>query len=315
MNKTKKIVCVIMIVVIFAEIVAEGIAVFIVTIPGIKIASCFRSTKNGFDTINQIGYYALQNNSRPDAMALNFDEKAVNEYCHTFIDNFDPYIMFSYIPKSIDGLQVQCRVANENFFNLYHFSTYDGHLLENKDFVGGENNIVPIIVGYNLKEVYCLGEKYTFNHGDDGKSFEGEVVGILQKGTEYSSLQELRESLDNSYIIPLSNYFIDNYFGLSDYDLSVSSAIINTSNTEFNNIIQKYNEIGFWQLSAIPVTTALNDFETTYLTPLTQKIYMSVVVEFFIVALIVAEVIVLRKLNKNSYLKNIGDLNYNKPVQ
>lgn len=299
-NKKILVIKLVIIMLMIIEFIVVCVGVFFFTVPSAKIIRGFRSTKNGFDTIDHTGYYAIQNASNHNDMALNYDKTIVNRFCHTFVNNLEPFIMFGYMPREIDGTRIQCRIANENFFNLYSFSNYDGRLFETDDFVGSNGDAVPIIVGYNLKDVYSLGEQYTFYHGDDGKSFEGRVIGILQKNADYSSLQEIRETLDNSYIIPLSDYFIDNFFGLSDYDLIVSSAIVNTGVEKLDSIIQKCNEIRFWSMSAVPIITALDDYEKDYLTPLLQKNFLSIVVEFFIVALIIAEIVVLHKLRKNN---------------
>lgn len=259
------------------------------TIPYSKNIVELYSIKEGIEQIDKKDYFALKNELLPNEMALNFHEKEVNKFTHTFIDTLNPCIMFSYLPYSIDDTEVQCRVANERFFRLYSPTIHEGRSFKSNDFF--YKDTIPIVIGYNLQHRYKLGECYTFYHGDHGKSFQGEIIGILSKDSVYASLGEIKESLDDSYIIPLSDYFIDCFFGLSDYDLVISSAIVKSENEKMENFVKKANEIKFWELTPVPVSEIIIEYKHLFIAPFIQKYIIIVTVNLLLMGLILAETI------------------------
>ena len=294
-NKIIKSIIIILIVVELLVLLGIGLAI---TIPSANRIKDYQEAEKGFAIIDQDNFFALQNNYLPDKMAENFDIPKVNEACHKMINDLNPYIMYSYLPDIIDDIQVQCRVANEHFFDLYNMSLYDGRMFDTTDFTAYKDAIIPVVVGYNLKDIYQLGKKYSFHHGDEDKYFQGEIVGILQKNSNYSSLQDINVLLDNSYIIPLSDCFIDEFFGMSDYDLSVSSMIIEDNGSELQDIIDNINSINFWKLDIVSIRDALNDYRINEIDRINNYFTFSIIAEVIIIAMLAFEIILFIKFRK-----------------
>ena len=268
-NNRKAVVSILIVLLILVESFFATILLLYITIPSGKVIINYYSMEEHFAEINQEGYFAFINNLLPNEMALNYDKPQVNSHMHTYLEKLDPYIMYSYLPNVTEGVEEQCRIVNSKFFALSNSVPYVGRLFEMSDFL--QKDIIPIVVGYNLKNKYELGKTYTFYHGDDGKTFRGEIIGILHPNTSYPSLGELMESIDNSYIIPLSDYFIDEYFGLSDYDLAVSSAITKSGEIKVTEIVTQVNETKFWELTSVPVTDVIKEYVLIDLTQHTTR--------------------------------------------
>lgn len=266
----------------------------------------YSSIKSEFEKVRQPNFFAVVNENNPYEMSKGYDKEKLIDFYNYFIEtDIQKYTMYSYLPNvNEEGIEIQKRFANMNFFELYDFDLFNGRKFIETDFVLNDQGEIPIIVGYNLKDIYSIGNVYTFFNGDEGKKFNTRVIGVLDKGANYPSLQEIKESLDNSYIIPISDDFQKRYFGLSDYDLLMSSTILSTQNiSELNEVIKEANKTDFFSIDTISVEKALEQYENEVISPQYQTVALFCGGLIIVSLFIIMDILTIIKLKKQDKIK------------
>lgn len=282
---------------LFFALILSGFFTYIVVQPVYN----YFSIKSEFEKIRQPNFYAVLNDRNPYELAKGYDKEKLMDFFHYFIEtNIEKYIMYSYLPEvNNKGIEVQKRFTNMSFFDFYDFDLFEGRTFIETDFVLDDDNEVPIIVGYNLKDIYLLGNTYTF-YEEDEEEFKARVVGVLKKGANYPSLQDIKECLDNSYILPISDDFQKKYFTLSDYDLAISTTIFYTENiSELNEIIDEANDTDFFSLEIISVEDALGEYESYFIFPRYKTIAVFGGISLVLLILLGLDISFIIKSNKN----------------
>ena len=284
-------------IILFFVLILSGFFTYIAVQPVYN----YFSIKSEFEKIRQPNFYAVLNDRNPYELAKGYDKEKLIDFFNYFIEtNIQKYIMYSYLPDVNEkGIEVQKRFANMIFFNLYDFDLFEGRTFIETDFVLDDENEIPIIVGYNLKDIYSLGNTYTF-YEEDGEEFKVRVVGVLKKGANYPSLQDVKECLDNSYILPISDDFQKKYFTLSDYDLAISTTIFYTENiSELNDLINEANKTDFFSLDIISVEDVLEEYENYFIFPRYKTIAIFGGISFVLLILVGLDISFIIKSNKN----------------
>lgn len=109
---------------------------------------------------------------------------------YNYIDkNFINYSYWEYeSPNTYNGNYVFQATTDKYFFELYNIDVFEGRNFCDGDFENGNNSLVPVIVGYGLKNKYKIGETYTEIDLNTGKQWNFEVVGVLKRNQTYPSL-------------------------------------------------------------------------------------------------------------------------------
>lgn len=254
---------------------------------------------------NKEDYYAFINDSNSDDLYSNYDEKKANQLLDEILLNNDCYIMYSYLPNNIDGVSVQRCIANDKFLELYDFDVQLGRGFKSLDYKYNDGDEVPILVGANLKDVYNIDGVYEFSNGDNGKSFNARVIGILQEDTINPTLQEVGGVLDNSYIIPMNEYFADYYFGLSDYDMAISSLIIKADFGSLENAKNTINASKMYNAKFISVKSALDDYYNDFVKSKIPIFVCSLIIDIVLITIMCIQIIIIIKRRKNRKNKEI----------
>lgn len=135
---------------------------------------------------------------------------------------------FSYDMFRIDGMKelVRYQTVTDGFFELFGISARAGSLFSEEDY-SEQSEIVPVIVGYELKDTYLLNQIYEFELPYSENGFRGKVIGVLDKNStffRYSSMA-IDHSLDYSYIVPLGESRFKEELGLGSYDMALNHTL------------------------------------------------------------------------------------------
>lgn len=229
----------------------------------------------------------------------------------TFNDNkiyfsWDYYIgTTTFEDKEID---IEEKIANEPFFLMNNFNIIEGVPFDKDDFQTLFNKTVPVLVGYNLREIYKLGQTYNFINGGNGENFKGIVIGVLESNSSYPLLREPREegSLDNSYVIPLSNDYIENNASISDLDMGFTSMLLFVDNEEeVINLQNEINRADVFSYKIVPLKKALNGYIEFYRPQLMYQIFISVIIILFAAIGMVSSLSIIVTQNMRDYAVNI----------
>lgn len=202
-------------------------------------------------------YVLVDNTSEEKFDELVRNEKdTVNKYKEFFnsLENSDLtyYTAYGYDVDVTDkGNTIRQQVITKKFMDVFSLSAVSGRLFNEDDFNKAQET-VPVIVGYELKDYYKLGDTYEFLNGGSGEYFNGTVIGILSKNSEYYELNsiDISLSLDYSYIIPQSTIDISN-MEFSDLDMAETRMIVFGSKNELQKIVSTNSPIDITLIGVI----------------------------------------------------------------
>ena len=210
------------IMVMILEILFAVILISWMISPAIKL----HLAADGLDVFDEINLYGVVNQTSPEVMFDTFDEAAVQDFfINEYYDEDTQYIIYRYLANIVDNVRIERRIANKTFFSCFPVSVISGRPFSDEDFKVTSDPI-PILVGCNLADIYKLNNIYEFTSGENDSKFQTIVIGILEKDTNYPRMATISESLDNAYVIPMSEWFVENYFGFSDYDMAISNTVM-----------------------------------------------------------------------------------------
>ncbi len=186
----------------------------------------FFSNKNAYIVEDSTSDLEIQKIFSDDSALDKMEEyfkKIYNNKDITFSTQFgyDMYV-------SSQGSIVKQTSITDNFFELFNIKAIEGRLFTEEDY-NKDTEIVPIIIGYDLRSEFEIYETYTFENGGNGEEFQGEIIGVLAKNSIFYQLSNINVpmSLDSSYIIPLGAHsFNKNNMSISDFDMGIGRMVI-----------------------------------------------------------------------------------------
>lgn len=193
---------------------------------------------------NKSAFYTIDDTSDEKLNNLINDEQIVEKELGFFrqISNNYQYLMeYGYDIKNLNnGEMLSQRNVSESFFDLYGLKMYEGNHFAEQDYKS-KKETVSVIVGYNLKEYYKVGNIYEFINGGTGENFKGKVIGVLNRNSKFHEFNysDLSITLDNTYITPIFEDFNSDNMTFSDIDMALSHLVI------FTNEIEKIKEQHF----------------------------------------------------------------------
>lgn len=167
------------------------------------INSDARSLENAKGFINELRnqddfiytkYNAEQNViiNRDEMEKRGVEDKDINKFIYSESYDFSSINLASY---QMDRLG----------FEYFNFKMYDGRSFSDDDYIlESELDKLPIILGYNYKDIFNIGEKIKYIYAV--KVMEGEVIGILEKNSAIFNDNKYSMPLDNRIILPLADF-------------------------------------------------------------------------------------------------------------
>lgn len=268
--------------------------------------SKYLSMTNKYNTMMSIyyklpinSYIAMQNQDMnlPGA-DRHYDDKELND----LFDNIDKicgkkYSFYSYFPTSINnGIARKQTFIDSDMYDLYNFRIDKGRNFTKDDFQS--NDVIPMIVGYDIKDDYKIGEIYNFGRGDK-KDIQAEVIGYFSKDQNFASLLELTDTTNNALLMPISGNLIKNNFIESDFDMYLNGTVFELKNDEDARKIEALiNDTKFYNVELIKFHDVLDDFKNKYIKPNNRMLIIFISVDIVLLAGIVSLELTSSRKNK-----------------
>ncbi|MCY6960463.1 ABC transporter permease [Clostridium brassicae] len=191
------------------------------------------------------------------------------------------YSKFEYqTSEQIEGNTIVQATANKMFFDIYDIKAVEGRMFNESDFIGN-SKIIPVVVGYNLKDRYKLGEIYLERDLDTNKDINYKVIGIIEYNSSYPSLGDIGKETELNYTFfkPLNINLINNF---SSMDMAISSTVVFTNNEkEVRAIEEKSVELGLFSMKYRPIQEDINKYLDYFHKKITYQIFIAFIVLFF----------------------------------
>ncbi len=186
-----------------------------------------RQFENGYEGANMV----IDNTSQEDLEEMWAREEETKNKFRSILqalydENITFFTEFGYeVDPEQNGRVINQQMVSQNFFDLYGMSPLEGRLLTQEEYEK-KTDVVPVIVGYGLKEKYQMGNEYEFVNGGDGETFRGKVIGVLKKNTSFCELSnyDFSVSLDHSYVVPMVEENLGK-MSFSDLDMAITRMV------------------------------------------------------------------------------------------
>ncbi|SFS03630.1 hypothetical protein [Anaeromicropila populeti] len=202
-------------------------------------------------------------------------------------DDMNGYTVFGYdLSIPANGGVINEKVASKNFFDTFHIGAYKGRLFSNEDFTSN-NDVIPVVIGFNLRNQYKIGQEYKFSHGGTGMQYRGIVVGILDYNSCYPDLYYIgiNNNLNNSFFFPMSDGFINKCFSLSDFHMAIDSTVLITDNLSNIKSIEKFgNNIDLLNISYKMYKEFMSDYINHVLPQIMYEFMVASIIFIFAVS-------------------------------
>lgn len=115
----------------------------------------------------------------------------------------------------------------------------EGRRFSHEDYLVREG-VFPVMVGYQLAEIFRLGEIYEFEVGGRSEIIQGKVVGVLAQGARYYELNSLSYeiNLDYSYLFAQDHRDMSN-LTFSDLDMAQTRMVVSGDEDTINKIFSQ----------------------------------------------------------------------------
>lgn len=273
------------------------IKALIVVLTLILILSIYQTSKyfsmtNKYNTMMSVydklpinSYIALQNQ---DINLLDSDRPVDDKKLNDLFDNIDKicdkkYSFFSYFPTAVNnGNSRKQTFIDSDMYDLYNFRIDKGRNFTKDDFQS--NDVIPMIVGYDIRDDYKIGEIYTFGRGDK-KDIQVEVIGYFSKDQNFASLLELTDTTNNTLLMPISKNLVKNNFTESDFDMYLNGMVFELKTDEDARKIETLiNDTKFYNVELKKLHDVLDDFENEYIKPNNRMLKIYIAIDIILLA-------------------------------
>ena len=165
---------------------------------------------------------------------------------------------FSYSAQLNSGLYVDQYYTETELFENFAIRFIEGE--GNLEYREGSSDPIPLIVGYDLRKEYKLGQTYKENDFVTGEPLKYKVVGILEQNSTIPSLYNIGEtvSLDRAFIQPILERDLAD---LATLDMAISSTIIFTQDqTILDDFVLKSSELDLFELNYSTIEESIRDY-------------------------------------------------------
>lgn len=213
-----------------------------------------------------------------------FDDKKMNDLFDKIDEICDKkYSFYSYLPASINnGIARKQTFIDSDMYDLYNFRIDSGRNFTKDDFQS--KDVIPMIVGYDIKNDYKIGEIYNFGRGDK-KDIQAKVIGYFSKDQNFASLLELVDTTNNALLMPISENLVKNNFIESDFDMYLNGTVFELKNDEDAQKIEALiNDTKFYNVELKKLHDILDDFENKYIKPNNRMLIIFIAIDIVLLA-------------------------------
>lgn len=249
------------------------------------MANKYNTMMSVYDKLPINSYIAMQNQDMNlPGEDRHYDDKELNN----LFDNIDKicdkqYSFYSYLPTSINNGNARKQTfIDSDMYHLYNFRIDFGRNFTEDDFQS--KDVIPMIVGYDIKNDYKIGEVYNFGRGDK-KDIQAKVIGYFSKDQNFASLLELTDTTNNTLLMPISKSLVKNNFTESDFDMYLNGTVFELKNDEDAQKIETLiNDTKFYNVELKKLHDVLDDFKNKYIKSNNRMLIIFISVDIVLLA-------------------------------
>lgn len=180
---------------------------------------------------------------------------------------------------------------NKNFAKYFKLECKTGQIFSNSDY-NDKNKTTPVVLGYNYKKYYKIGDEIIKNHI---------VIGFLAKKSFYLDPKSCGDILylDNTIITPM---IINEKTDICDFDTAIMSTTILTKNPKNLELISKKSEeLGLYDISFTNYSEQLNSIVSRALKKVMIILMIVALVLFFCVVCLVCSMLNFVETHKREF--------------
>lgn len=183
-------------------------------------------------------------------------------------DDVEYYTYYNYLMFETEGSEhIEQYTVDEKFLEMFDIKVLEGRNFS-KDEMTTRKDETPLLVGYNLRNKYKLGQSYEIRDASTGENFKAIIVGILPYRCGFPSLNDLNQIhyLDYAYLKPLvvGEDGIETH-EFTELDMAINKTVIFTDNEKtLSGIENKSKELGLFDIKFVKASVCIEDFLNTF---------------------------------------------------
>lgn len=251
----------------------------------LSMTNKYNTMMSVYDKLPINSYIAMQSQDMnlPGA-DRHYDDKELND----LFDNIDKicdkkYSFYSYFPTSVNNGNARKQTfIDSDMYDLYNFRIDFGRNFTEDDFQS--KDVIPMIVGYDIKNDYKIGEIYNFGRSDK-KDIQAKVIGYFSKDQNFASLLKLVDTTNNTLLMPISKSLVKNNFAESDFDMYLNGMVFELKTDEDAQKIETLiNDTKFYNVELKKLHDILDDFENKYIKPNNRMLIIFIAIDIVLLA-------------------------------
>lgn len=303
-------------VIIYMLFMVEISLAFIIFYNSIEMIDIQIKNQKKIEKINNNSSYILEDTMQIEKIdnLLNNDNnnEIYNNYRKIFeyINNkkLDRYVCYGYDDlEKESGLNKSILYVSENFFDIFNIKNISGRKFDNMDYTYTSKEKVPIIIGYNLKSRYKVGDELEFYDVNYNKSV-GEIVGILKPGSYFEKISFISYEymLDNVILVPYNEaQFIDNDSAALLYSILTSEIFMTDNKNEMDQLIDYTNKLVNCKFKYVQTRKKTKESIEIIKNKIKDKINIFLIITFFALVALISSIEIMIKRNIKEYFIHI----------
>lgn len=222
-----------------------------------KINSLMANEKSSVKKMKELYKYILNNNKTYTYSELEFNTN-----------------------KKLNGHDIIEATSNKMFFDMYGINVIEGSMFNTSDFVNN-STVIPIVIGYNLKDIYKLNKIYHEVDCATSKQVTYKVIGILEYNSSYPSLVDIGQTvnLNTTFFRPININRINDFASL---DMAINSTVVLTNNPyKIRTIENKSADLDLFSMNYKPIQQCIEDYLEIFKKKIIYKLFIGIIILLF----------------------------------
>ena len=223
-------------------------------------------------------------------------------------ENIIRYSSYSYfLEEYVMGEQVRFHYIDKNYNDISPLTVIKGRKFNSSDFTE-ETSVIPVIIGYNLRDKYIVGEVYEIIDPIEGKNkIEYEIIGVLDHNESFISINYgITDFLNYSIIRPISEKSVDEIKQFSEFDLRINNNFIATKGiSEIQKIENKSRELDLFSIKYKLISEVVKSNLDFSRSKIIYSIFICIIILLFTLIGIISSIIQMLNVSIRNYTIHI----------
>jgi len=202
---------------------------------------------------------------------------------------------------TVDGITIEQKTANKKFYDFYKLGIIEGREFASADF--NSSKVVPILIGYNLRNKYLLGGTYKFVDGGTGQEQACKVVGVLENNASYPDIRNPMHliNLNYTYMKPFSPTN-ERLNAFSDLDMAINSTVVFTDRKDVLKSVESLSAgLDLFSIKFVTLQANIDAFLETFYKAITYQFVISAIILVFACVGMTSALLSMVKKNMRDY--------------